>query len=64
MDIWRGYSVYTSGYQSVDRLSDIDEFEEGLRAGVRRQEKEKAGEVRRQRSEEAEWRATTGHLEK
>ena len=54
MDIWRGYSVYTSGYQSVDRLSDIDEFEEGLRAGVRRQEKEKAGEVRRQRSEEAE----------
>ena len=54
MDIWRGYSVYTSGYQSVDRLSDIDEFEEGLRAGVRRQEKEKVGEVRRQRSEEAE----------
>jgi len=27
-EYWRGYSVYTSGYHSVDRLSDIDEFEE------------------------------------
>jgi len=25
------YSAYTSGYQSVDRLSDIDEFEENFR---------------------------------
>ena len=28
---WRGYSAFTSGYQSVDRLSDIDEFEESFR---------------------------------
>ena len=28
---WRTYSAYTSGYQSVDRLSDIDEFEESFR---------------------------------
>jgi len=27
----RGYSVFTSGYQSVDRLSDIDEFEESFK---------------------------------
>jgi hypothetical protein len=27
----RTYSAYTSGYQSVDRLSDIDEFEENFR---------------------------------
>ena len=31
--MWRGYSVYTSGYHSVDRLSDIDEFEESLKMG-------------------------------
>ncbi len=30
-DFWRTYSAYTSGYQSVDRLSDIDEFEESFR---------------------------------
>ena len=30
-DYWRGYSAFTSGYQSVDRLSDIDEFEESFR---------------------------------
>ena len=27
----RGYSVFTSGYQSVDRLSDIDEWEESFK---------------------------------
>ena len=27
----RGYSVFTSGYQSVDTLSDIDEFEESFK---------------------------------
>ena len=27
----RGYSVFTSGYQSVDMLSDIDEFEESFK---------------------------------
>ena len=30
-EVWRGYSVYTSGYHSVDRLSDIDEFEESYK---------------------------------
>merc|ERR1719430_2816602 len=30
-EAWRGYSVFTSGYQSVDRLSDIDEFEESFK---------------------------------
>ena len=30
-EFWRSYSAYTSGYQSVDRLSDIDEFEESFR---------------------------------
>jgi len=30
-DFWRSYSAYTSGYQSVDHLSDIDEFEESFR---------------------------------
>ena len=30
-EFWRTYSAYTSGYQSVDRLSDIDEFEESFR---------------------------------
>ena len=30
-DFWRTYSAYTSGYQSVDRLSDIDEFEESFK---------------------------------
>jgi len=30
-EYWRGYSVFTSGYQSVDRLSDIDEFEESFK---------------------------------
>lgn len=30
-EYWRGYSAFTSGYQSVDRLSDIDEFEESFR---------------------------------
>ena len=25
-EFWKGYSVYTSGYHSVDRLSDIDEI--------------------------------------
>ncbi len=31
-DFWRTYSAYTSGYQSVDHLSDIDEaFEESFR---------------------------------
>ena len=32
--MWRGYSVYTSGYHSVDRLSDIDEFEESFKMGT------------------------------
>ena len=32
-EVWRGYSVYTSGYHSVDRLSDIDEFEESFKMG-------------------------------
>ena len=27
----RPYSVFTSGYQSVDTLSDIDEFEESFK---------------------------------
>ena len=31
--MWRSYSVYTSGYHSVDRLSDIDEFEESVKIG-------------------------------
>ena len=31
VEYWRGYSAFTSGYQSVDRLSDIDEFEESFR---------------------------------
>ena len=35
--MWRGYSVYTSGYHSVDRLSDIDEFEESLKMGTSNQ---------------------------
>ena len=30
-EFWRTYSAYTSGYQSVDRLSDIDEFEESFK---------------------------------
>ena len=30
-DFWRSYSAYTSGYQSVDHLSDIDEFEESFK---------------------------------
>ena len=30
-DFWRTYSAYTSGYQSVDHLSDIDEFEENFK---------------------------------
>jgi len=30
-EFWRGCSVFTSGYQSVDRLSDIDEFEESMK---------------------------------
>ena len=30
-EFWRTYSAFTSGYQSVDRLSDIDEFEESFR---------------------------------
>ena len=32
-EVWRSYSVYTSGYHSVDRLSDIDEFEESVKIG-------------------------------
>ena len=36
-EVWRGYSVYTSGYHSVDRLSDIDEFEESLKMGTSNQ---------------------------
>ncbi|CAB4066700.1 unnamed protein product [Lepeophtheirus salmonis] len=32
-EFWRTYSAYTSGYQSVDRLSDIDEFEESFKTG-------------------------------
>ena len=35
--MWRGYSVYTSGYHSVDRLSDIDEFEESFKKGASNQ---------------------------
>ena len=30
-NIWKSYSAYTSGYQSVDHLSDIDEFEENFK---------------------------------
>ena len=30
-NFWRSYSAYTSGYQSVDHLSDIDEFEENFK---------------------------------
>ena len=30
-EFWRSYSAYTSGYQSVDKLSDIDEFEESFK---------------------------------
>ncbi len=30
-EFWRTYSAYTSGYQSVDHLSDIDEFEESFK---------------------------------
>ena len=30
-NLWRSYSAYTSGYQSVDHLSDIDEFEESFK---------------------------------
>ena len=30
-EFWRNYSAYTSGYQSVDKLSDIDEFEESFK---------------------------------
>ena len=30
-EFWRSYSAYTSGYQSVDHLSDIDEFEENFK---------------------------------
>ena len=33
-EFWRTYSAYTSGYQSVDRLSDIDEFEESFRSVI------------------------------
>ena len=35
-EVWRGSSVYTSGYHSVDRLSDIDEFEESCKVGTSR----------------------------
>merc|ERR1719186_1301215 len=31
-EYWKGYSAFTSGYQSVDRLSDIDEFEESFKS--------------------------------
>ncbi len=30
-EFWKSYSAYTSGYQSVDHLSDIDEFEESFK---------------------------------
>ena len=30
-NVWKSYSAYTSGYQSVDHLSDIDEFEENFK---------------------------------
>ena len=35
--MWRAHSVYTSGYHSVDRLSDIDEFEESFKMGTSNQ---------------------------